>query len=77
MTTIKDIERTIESMSREFRIEFRFDRGSEGTTWKLNLDECGRDFVTSRDRSQFLRDVQNFREGLRFMDDMKKREQRS
>ena len=69
MTTIKDIENTIESMRKEFKIRFRFDQGGSGVTWKLNLDACGNDLVRSSSKAEFLRDVQTFRDGMRFIID--------
>jgi len=67
MTTINDIRNTVASMAYEFDKPFRFDEGNAtcGITWKLNFGETKNDILRATSKDAFMRDIQNYRQGLR------------
>ena len=67
VTTIKEIRDTVASMAAEFDAPFRFDEGNAtcGITWKLNFGETKNDILRAKSKDAFMRDIQNYRQGLR------------
>ena len=66
-TTINDIRRTVANMAEEFNLPFRFDEGNAtcGITWKLNFGEMKNDILRANSKDVFMRDILNYRQGLR------------
>lgn len=60
----QNLQTTIESMRQEFKRAYYIEEGGGGVTWKLCQEGRG-DLIRAETRAALLRDVQNYREGLR------------
>jgi hypothetical protein len=65
MTTIAKLQGTIDAMSKEFGLPYELEQGGSGVSWKLTLRPMGSDILRAPTKAQLLRDMQNYREGMR------------
>jgi hypothetical protein len=61
---ITRLRETIESMRHEFSRQFYLEEGGCGVSWKFCQEGRG-DLIRAATKGALLRDVQNYREGLR------------
>lgn len=62
--TVQNLRALIESMSREFSRPYFLEEGGCGVSWKFCQEGRG-DLIRAATRAALLRDVQNYREGMR------------
>lgn len=62
--TVQNLRMTIESMRQEFGRTYYLEEGGCGVSWKF-CEEGRGDLIRAETKGALLRDVQNYREGLR------------
>jgi hypothetical protein len=62
--TVQNLRMTIESMRQEFKRTYYLEEGGCGVSWKFCQEGRG-DLIRAETKAALLRDVQNYREGLR------------